>query len=729
MSRRIVLAPLAASLLIGTSLSASADPFFNRIATMSVRDNLPNGGEGVEEAVAEIISASEDGMTLVYTDAPGKQVGIVDLTDARKPKPMGTVAVGGDPTSVKIVGGIAYVAVDTTEDLTKPSGKLVSIDIEAKVVRAECDLGGQPDSVASSKDGGFLAIAMENQRDEEVNGGAIPQAPGGSLVTIKLGGEALDCAAVKTISLTGLTDMVAAEDPEPEFVDINDNGEIALTLQENNAIAIIDGTTGEVKSHFSAGTVSLDKIDTEKNGAIELNGSMADVVREPDGIAWIGNDRLITANEGDWKGGTRGFTIFNRDGSVAYDAGTSLEHELVSLGHYPEKRNKKGIEIEGVAVGEYNGETLLFVGSERGSVIAVYRDNGNEPQLLQVLPGGIGPEGLLPIPSRNLFVAATETDLTEDGGIGGQVVVYERGEHSAPAYPTIRSEAGADGLPIAWGALSGLVADASTPGRLYAVTDSAYGAAPRILTIDAAQKPARITAEMTVTRNGSAAADLDLEGVALVSGGGFWLASEGNTKERKNLLLRMDSEGAIQEEIELPADVAAKATASGYEGVAVTGEGEDQLIWLAQQRPWKDDAENEVKLFAYKPATKEWSAVRYPLDPKGAGWVGLSEITAAGDRVILIERDNLLGSAAKLKKLYAVALADMMPAPLGGELPLVTKTEVYDFLPALQAPMGYVLDKVEGFAVDANGDAFAVTDNDGVDDSSGETQFLWLGKL
>jgi hypothetical protein len=653
----------------------------------------------------------------------------VDLTDATKPKPLGTVAVGGEPTSVKILKGLAYVAVDTTEDLTKPSGKLVAIEIAGKTIRSECELQGQPDSVASSKDGGFLAIAIENQRDEEVNEGALPQLPGGSLMTIKLGGDALDCDAIKTISLTGLAGMVAAEDPEPEFVDINDAGEIALTLQENNAIAIIDGTTGKVKSHFSAGAVSLDKIDTKKNGAIELTGSMADVVREPDGIAWIGNDRLITANEGDWKGGTRGFTIFNRDGSVAYDAGTSLEHEVVALGHYPEKRNKKGIEIEGVAVGGYNGEKLLFVGSERASVVAVYRDNGKEPQLLQVLPGGVGPEGLLPIPSRNLFVAATESDLTEDGGMGGQVVVYERGEGSAPAYPTIRSQADAQGQPIAWGALSGLVADASTAGRLYAVTDSAYGGAPRILTIDAAQKPARITAEITVTREGSPAADLDLEGVALARGGGFWLASEGNLKQRKNLLLRVDAKGAIQEEIELPADIAATATASGFEGVTVTGEGNDQLIWLAQQRPWKGDGENEVKLFAYKPATKGWSAVRYPLEPKGAGWVGLSEITAAGDRVILIERDNLLGKAAKLKKLYAVALSDMKPAPLGGELPLVTKTEVHDFLPALQAPMGLVLDKVEGFAVDASGDAFAVTDNDGVDDSSGETQFLWLGKL
>ena len=40
-----------------------------------------------------------------------------------------------------------------------------------------------------------------------------------------------------------------------------------------------------------------------------------------------------------------------------------------------------------------------------------------------------------------------------------------------------------------------------------------------------------------------------------------------------------------------------------------------------------------------------------------------------------------------------------------------------------------MVDKVEGLTVDATGAVFVVTDNDGVDDSSGETLFLPLGKL
>ena len=72
-------------------------------------------------------------------------------------------------------------------------------------------------------------------------------------------------------------------------------------------------------------------------------------------------------------------------------------------------------------------------------------------------------------------------------------------------------------------------------------------------------------------------------------------------------------------------------------------------------------------------------------------------------------------------------VGELEPAPLGGDLPTVSKEFVHDFLPDLAVPGGYVVDKLEGFAFDAAGEAFAVTDNDGVDDSSGETHFLRLG--
>lgn len=727
MHRRYALGALAVGLLSGTALKASAAEYFDRIASFPITANLPQDADRKASTVAEIISASEDGKLLVYTDSPNKAIGFIDIADPAKPAPGGMLPVGGEPTSVKVVGGRALVAVNTSEGFTKPSGKLVVVDLAARKIAGECALPGQPDSVVAR--GGVLAIAIENERDETVNDGALPQMPAGALVIGAMTGDTLDCAALKTVAMTGLA-AVAGEDPEPEFVDINEDGKVVVTLQENNHIAILDGRTGKVEAHYSAGSIDLTDIDTRKDGKIELTGSMKAVPREPDGVHWIDSDRFVTANEGDWKGGSRGFTIFNRDGTVAYESGASLEHEIVALGHYPDKRNKKGVEIEGVEVARYGRDTLLFVGSERASVVGVYRDTGAAPERVQVLPTGIGPEGLLALPARNLFVATSEADLHGEGGVAPHVMIYERKERQAPAYPTIRSVKGANGLPIAWGALSGLAADKAQAGRLHAVTDSVYSAAPRILTIDAATKPATIVAETLVTRGGAAAEKLDLEGIAVASDGGFWLASEGNPKkDMKNLLIKVNAKGAIQEEIALPPSLEEGAQNYGFEGVTVTGSGANETIWLAVQREWAEDGKGLVKLLAYTPATKSWGAVRYPLDSAETGWIGLSEIVAAGDRVIVIERDNQIAGKAKVKKLYAVALSDMKPAPLGRELPVVKKTALRDLLPDLKSANGYVLDKVEGFAIDAAGDAFIVTDNDGVDDSSGETQFLPLGKM
>ena len=99
------------------------------------------------------------------------------------------------------------------------------------------------------------------------------------------------------------------------------------------------------------------------------------------------------------------------------------------------------------------------------------------------------------------------------------------------------------------------MADASTPGKLYVVTDSASPVA-RILTIDASTTPATITTAITVTKEGQPAELLDLEGIAHASGGGFWLASEGNPErdedKTQSLLVRVDASGAVVEEVPSP---------------------------------------------------------------------------------------------------------------------------------------------------------------------------------
>lgn len=717
---RHVIAALFATTILSTAGAANAEPVFNRIASFPVASNLPADVDPGTETSSEIITASQDGNTLIYSDSPAGGIGMIDITDPKSPKPAGFINLSGEPTSVAVAGPDVLVGVNTSESFTNPSGRLAVVSVSDKTEIASCDLGGQPDSVAVSKDGKFVAIAIENERDEDLNDGALPQLPAGYVTIFDLTDGAPDCATMKKVEMTGLSE-IGGDDPEPEFVDFNSKNEIAVTLQENNAIAIVDAATGKVTSHFSAGTVDLKNIDADDNGEIKLTDSQDGRRREPDAIQWIDDDRLITANEGDYKGGSRSFTVWNKDGTVAYESGPSYEYELIRAGHYPDKRSDaKGIEPEGLEVATFGETTYAFVLSERGSTVGVYDVSAEgEPKFVQLLPSGIAPEGAVAIPSRNLLVTANEADLFEDGGARSHVMLYERAE-GTPSYPMIVS-ADKDGLPVGWGALSGLAGDPEDAGKLYAVSDSFYKNQPRIFTIDASSTPATITDAMTVTKDGEPAKSLDLEGITADGQGGFWLASEGNPeKEIPHQILHVDGRGVIQEAVPMPKELTDQSTRFGAEGITMDGD----RLWIAIQREWKDDPKGTVKLLSYEPASKEWSAVRYPLDAAEKGWVGLSEITAHDGALYILERDNQIGSAAKEKKLFKVSLDGVTPGAIGSELPTVTKEEVHDFLPDLKATGGYVVDKIEGFTFASDGTAYAVTDNDGVDDSSGETLFF-----
>jgi Esterase-like activity of phytase len=735
---------------------ARADAFkpqFERIATFIVCENSSCDTNVVETTVAEITAASEDGRTLIYTDSPQKVIGLVDITDPARPHGLGTVKVDGEPTSVDIAGRYALVAVNTSDSFTEPSGHLAVFDLhECRANVASCvaiaklDMGGQPDSVAVSPDRRYAAVVIENQRDEGVNDGAIPQLPGGFLNVVDLIG-APGTWKVRKVELAGLA-AIAPDDPEPEFVKINRFNIAAVTLQENNHIALVHLPTGKVVNHFSAGAVNIDQIDIEENRVFELTGTLASIKREPDAIAWVGDWRLVTANEGDLDGGSRGFSIFAPNGSLLFDAGNDVEHLAVRHGHYPEDRaENKGVEPEGVAVAKFGGDEYIFVGSERGNFVAVYRDRGwGKPDFVQLLATGIGPEGLLAIPSRRLFIASTETDA----GARSQINIY-RLQHRPASYPTVvsRSAKSADSqvavhdgkrdasVPIGWGALSALAADRRDPHILYTVHDSFYQRS-RIYTMDVSKTPAVITDELVLRKNG-ATVNYDLEGLAQRKGGGFWAVSEGAgnapSATTKNLLVEIARDGTIVQEIELPASVNALQRSNGFEGVTVVGADQHEKVYVAFQREWAGDPAGFVRIGEYRPSEKKWRFFYYPIDavasPAG-GSVGLSEITALDDdRFAVIERDSIGGPDARIKKIYVFSIAGLVPQEQGSvtPFPVVTKKLAIDMLPIMRATHGWTLDKLEGFAVAKNGEAYAVTDNDGLDEASGETQFFRLGKF
>ncbi|MGC0380356.1 esterase-like activity of phytase family protein [Streptomyces sp. SAI-129] len=725
---------------------------FERTATYPVFQNRPAGEDAAKGTVAEISAVSEDGRALVHTDAVARRIGFLDISDPGHPRGLGTLSLArlGDaedePTSVTVAGQYVLVVVNTSASHAQPSGRLDVVSLRDRERVASFDLGGQPDSIALSKDKRYAAIAIENERDEDATPpgreeGDLPQAPAGFVQILDLGRGATpahwrtravpltraDGRALPVLAGAGITEPT---DPEPEYVSVNSRNQLAVTLQENNGVVLIDLPTGRITKAFGAGTASVRGIDTADDGTIDQRGSLEDVPREPDAVGWIDDRYLATANEGDWRGGTRGWSVFDsRTGKPAWDAGNGFERLAVRHGLHDESRaGKKGPEPEGIAIAEYDGVPYAFVGSERGNFVAVYDvSRPTRPVFRQLLPATNGPEGLLPIPSRGLLAVSSEEDDAE-AGVRASVSLFRlgRGSGHAPSFPGIVSADDAHGAPIGWGALGALSAVPGKPHQLYTVTDAAYSTT-RVLTVDTARRPAVITRELTVKDADGRPVGYDAEGVHARAQGGFWLAVEGE-KGADNKLVRLDARGVTRQVVPLPADVAEGLGKQGFEGVtATTDRHGHEIVWAALQREVAGDPAGVVRLGRYDVTAGTWSWYGYRLESTGTpgDWLGLSEITVVGDRLAVIERDKLNGPAAEVKRIYTVGLPTS--AAPAGPLRVLPKRLAHDVLPDLRATGGWTQEKLEGLTVGGDGHVYALTDNDGLDDATGETVFLDLG--
>jgi hypothetical protein len=361
--------------------------------------------------------------------------------------------------------------------------------------------------------------------------------------------------------------------------------------------------------------------------------------------------------------------------------------------------------------------------------------------LENVLPTGIGPEGIRAIPERGLLAVSAETDGLADGLAIRSIVTLYRLDRGPARYPYIKSANEARGLPIPWVALSGLSGDPYDRDGLWAVSDS-YLAQAFAYRVDTSRRPAVITKRVPVGGVGVAdqeQGDFDFEGVAARREGGFWFASEGRVNvgsSRPNLLVRADAAGHVIRSVGLPAALTAGATSSGFEGLTVTGTTArgDETVWAVIQREWTDDPRGFVKIGRYEVAANRWTFARYPLDapesPSG-GVVGLSEISLLPDgrTVAIIERDDRIADDARVKRLYGVDLRDSSVTwrEFGQPLDTVKKRLVRDVLGDLDERSITVPDKLEGVGVTRDGRLFLVTDNDGVEDNYGETLFFGLG--
>jgi DNA-binding beta-propeller fold protein YncE len=261
-------------------------------------------------------------------NASTKTVDVIDVTDPAAPVFVESIDVTagnaalGPANSVAVHQGVLAVAV---EAVPKTDPGIVAF-YDASLTRvATVTVGALPDMLTFTPDGAKILVANEGEPDDTY---AVDPPGSVSIISVPIdlantaptvqtasftsfdGTEAaLKAAGVRIFGLVGgVTPSTASQDLEPEYIALSADGSTAwVTLQENNAIAVLDVASATVtavrplgfKNHALLGN-ELDVNDQDKVAVLKSWPVFG--MYQPDAIAAYevaGQTYLLTANEGD----------------------------------------------------------------------------------------------------------------------------------------------------------------------------------------------------------------------------------------------------------------------------------------------------------------------------------------------------------------------------------------------------------------------------------------------
>ena len=264
-----------------------------------------------DESAAEINAFDPGSDRLFVINSSSVTIDILDLSDPSNPtliSEIDAIAFGAAANSVAVKNGVVAVAIASDPE-TDP-GKVVFFDVDGNVT-GEVTVGALPDSLTFTPDGTQVLVANEGQPGDEVD-------PEGSISIINVSDLSVRTASFtdfkgqeETLRADGVRifpGVSAANDFEPEYIAVSPDGTTAyVTLQENNAVAVVDIATATVteiqplgvKNHALAGN-GLDGSDRDE--AINIQPRPVFGLYMPDAIATYtvnGQTYYVTANEGD----------------------------------------------------------------------------------------------------------------------------------------------------------------------------------------------------------------------------------------------------------------------------------------------------------------------------------------------------------------------------------------------------------------------------------------------
>lgn len=385
---------------------------------------------------AEISASTPDGQRLLVTEADHGSISVLDIANLKKINILRTISfhdlsAKAEVTSVTVSKdgkyGLAVIRTGDT-DIEASKGILAIVDLKTYKTVKTYELGIGPDSIALSPDGLHAVIAIE---DEELNKAndeidyIHAKRPGSIMIVSFAGGDVLKGEITNLpVSLDNVTGVSYPHDPQPEYVAISpDSKTAAITLQENNAIAIVDLESKQISSIFSLGTTSH-HADLKDDGVIRFTDNLT-ARYEPDGIAFSADGKYVmTANEGDLgknefedgvKAGGRNIAVWDLQGNLRYDSQNLIDEATAQVGLYPDDRSpNKGSEVENLTVATIKGKVYAAVASERANAILFFdlADPVNPAYLGLIPTAGKSPEGIHRVNGRDLFVSADESTGT-----------------------------------------------------------------------------------------------------------------------------------------------------------------------------------------------------------------------------------------------------------------------------------------------------------------------------
>jgi 2',3'-cyclic-nucleotide 2'-phosphodiesterase/3'-nucleotidase/5'-nucleotidase len=274
---------------------------------------------------AEIAAFAPGVNRLFVTNANANTIDILNLSDQGILSFYSTIDIGaiaqaegldlGGINSVAVNSQGGYLAAAVEAGIKQDPGSVVFFDLEG-IYQTAVEVGSLPDMLTFTPDGNKLLVANEGEPNDDYT-----VDPEGSVSIIDVSDGIGDLTnKVKTATFKDFDDdqqalidagvrifgpgATVSEDVEPEYIAVSPDGTTAyVSLQENNALGILDIATGEItsivplgfKDHSEAGN-GFDA--SNRDDAINIQTHPVFGMYQPDAIATYevqGETYVVTA--------------------------------------------------------------------------------------------------------------------------------------------------------------------------------------------------------------------------------------------------------------------------------------------------------------------------------------------------------------------------------------------------------------------------------------------------